>query len=175
MRWWGWAAIVSSVASAGCRIGFDEQVAPVAADSRVTRLVTLGERPTSEHVDVTADTLLDVARAAQNYGRSMYIGTYAPLPYRNTSLVRFELGAVPPGATVVAARLELVRTDLGDTVHGSLEARELTESWSEGLEAPATNHGLRIESPGTQTHYHFASSEAEPPDVRPQLVLELVP
>lgn len=219
-------------ALAGCRIHFDEQHALEDAAIERSPPVTFGERATSDHRGVTSDTATNFAAPSWNYGASSVIGTYAPLAQRNYSLVRFELGALGPGATVLAAHLEIVTVDLGDTEPGSIEVRALAESWVEGtgdekqapgatwfdrdegvpwdtpggtvhpelvgeltpstahgqfaivlepsavqrwIDAPATNHGLRLESPGTQTHYHFASSEAEPPEVRPQLVLELAP
>lgn len=234
MRGRRWGGLVALVAIAGCRLNFDEQALFDAAgsDTVQVQVVTFGERATSLRSGVTMDTLLNLDRASSNYGGAWVLGTYAPAPYRNHSLIRFELGEVSQGLIVRAARLELVLVDLEDTRHGTLELRGLTESWSEGthdaekgpganwferdvgepwqtaggtvapalvgsltpdpvhgpieieidpsivqrwLDAPATNHGLRIESAGTQTHYHFVASEADEEEARPQLVLELAP
>ncbi len=103
--------------------------APPPPDAGVTVTVTFGNRPTSDVQNVTFDTTLDSANSGANFGGTSEIFCDS-VPVVN-GLLRFELTAIPAGATVVSASLELVTG--GDALQeGTIQLNQMLEDWQEG-------------------------------------------
>lgn len=91
------------------------------------REVTFGERDDSDHRDVTSDTTLLSADPDRNVGALEGVEIDADPP--KVTLLRFDLAAIPPSATVVAASLDVVVFDPIES--GAFRLHPLQESWSE--------------------------------------------
>ncbi|HEX5063103.1 MAG TPA: DNRLRE domain-containing protein [Kofleriaceae bacterium] len=125
---WRWVL----VGLCACRIGFDELPASDASDTVVTT-VTFGERPTSQHKNVTRDATVLGRMGNANFGdlEDLSISEYMP-PDIEHSLLRFDLSSIAPATRVVAARLTLARVDYGDEMPGQVDVLLVGESWTEG-------------------------------------------
>jgi len=125
---WRWAL----TGLCACRIGFDEITETDAGDVAFTTL-TFGERPTSQHKNVTRDATVLGRMANANFGdlEDLSISDFMQ-PDIEHALIRFDLSSVAPATPVKAARLALARLDLGDEMPGEIEVRLVGESWTEG-------------------------------------------
>jgi hypothetical protein len=95
--------------------------------------VTFGERATSMVQSVTADTEIDSDNPNGNYGGDgrFYCGRHSNPTTIWVGLLRFDVSAIPPGATVQSASLELwTGTDALD--QGTVQWHRVLESWTEG-------------------------------------------
>jgi hypothetical protein len=104
------------------------------ADANVvpgTVTLTFGERPTSQVQGVTADTEIDSDNPNGNFGGDIrfYCGRHGAVLY--VGLLRFDLSAIPPGATVQSASLELWTGD-DPLDNGTVQWHRVLESWTEG-------------------------------------------
>ncbi|MBW2529476.1 MAG: DNRLRE domain-containing protein [Deltaproteobacteria bacterium] len=99
------------------------------------RTVTFGERPTSTHDGVTYDTQLSRTNDTLNYGASMTgWADDSQNSERRVTLFRFDLSAIPQGATVEEVTLRLCTGDdaqYSDSV-GTVRFYRLLQSWDEG-------------------------------------------
>jgi hypothetical protein len=100
--------------------------------------VRFGERPTSDFTGVTFDTQLDSINTNGNFGAEPEFfcasgNTQTQVPLR-IGLLRFDLSAIPAGATVVSASLELwTGNDPLDAQDGAVaQLRAVLEEWTEG-------------------------------------------
>ena len=101
-------------AAAACAAG---DAAGPRPDARPTT-ATFGERPGSTYKGVTTDTWLEAAAAAAMHGSDGSV--YAQDTPVRVALVRFDVSAVPPGSTVMRARLRLFNGSMqegGGTLH----------------------------------------------------------
>lgn len=90
--------------------------------------VTFGEDPAADHMGVTNDTYLSQQNAGNNFGGADNIRI--EMDHGERGLLRFDVGAIPPAATVLSARIRFfVETAApGSTV--SFHA--VKEAWTEG-------------------------------------------
>jgi len=89
---------------------------------------SFGERSTSEHTGVTTDTYLESGSPAATHGTDG--GIYEDASPVVDGLLRFDLSAIPAGAVITAADLDVVTTT--DSLEsGMLEAYAVLEAWSE--------------------------------------------
>lgn len=105
--------------------------AAAGSDAAPPSPVTLvfGEVPDADVAGVTDDTYLDSANPTLNYGGGATARVDAD-PAR-VALFRFDLSAIPAGATIDGAELAL--TTAADALEqGSVQLYEVTENWSEG-------------------------------------------
>ncbi len=90
-------------------------------------VMSFGERPGADVRHITADTYVVLTDPASNFGTSD-AASFDADPVQN-ALLRFDLGAAPPGAQVDGAELVLVIFDpLED---GECVIAPITEAWSE--------------------------------------------
>lgn len=128
MRWWVVALVVS-----GCgRWDFTDDPALVDAsgttsDAGGTVMMTFGERTGAQHTGVTTDTWLSSTSPTANFGGDDNF-TVSPT---SVGLLRFDLGAIPPSTTVVAAELHIMTEDVGLS-SGSVQLFAVREAWTEG-------------------------------------------
>jgi hypothetical protein len=141
--------------------------APDGAPSAVTLL--FGETDDADVTAVTVDTYLDSANPTLNYGAEVTARVDAD-PAR-VALLRFDVSAIAPGATVTAA--ELAVTTAADALEeGTVQLYEVTESWAEGdavaTAAPAnwtqrtTNNDWTTAGAGSGSRAPAAMSEVTP-------------
>lgn len=104
---------------------FDAAVGVPDAGPPVT--ATFGERPDADHRDVTIDTTITDAKPDVNNGSDDHDAIDAS-PVAST-LMRFDLSAIPPGAIVTAASLDVVVNDPIES--GTFRLLPLTEAWTE--------------------------------------------
>lgn len=91
--------------------------------------LVFGETPAADVTGVTADTYLDGANPTLNYGGDVIARVDAD-PAR-VVLLRFDIAAIPAGATIDAADLAL--TTAADALEqGAIQLYEVTEDWAEG-------------------------------------------
>ena len=76
-----------------------------------------------------ADTIVDQANPAQNYGSGLTMDVQRGSVRR--SLVRFDFSLIPSGATITAATLELYATAVPGTSR-NLAVHRITAAWVEG-------------------------------------------
>jgi hypothetical protein len=94
--------------------------------------VSFGERADADVKRVTYDTFLDSNAAVHNFGVHGDLHTWE-WDSSATSLLRFDLTFIPPGATIVEATLELWSDAEGGTLQsGSLAGFRMLEAWEEG-------------------------------------------
>lgn len=136
-------AIVCMVVLGGCgRLGFGSvdvdasagdapvQDAPPDPDAPAgATVLRFGETPTATNTGVTFDTFLvsEVPQDGNNFGASGTIGCEG---IEKRGLLRFDLTAIPPGATIVSARLHLAMT--AESAGGTVTLATLGEAWTEG-------------------------------------------
>ena len=116
-------ALVASLASTGAAGGMPpEETRPSALF-----IVTIQPDPTNG----TDAFILDITRAA-NYGDNgtLFVGRNAANGSLARSLLRFDLGAIPIGATIVSASLEAQQLSGGA---GSVQVRRALAPWEEGF------------------------------------------
>lgn len=89
--------------------------------------VTFGERDDADVRGVTSDTTLHLLDPTVNVGGDAFLEIDAD-PIK-VALLRFDLSAIPPGATVVGATLDVVVFDPIES--GAFRLFPLTEAWSE--------------------------------------------
>jgi hypothetical protein len=99
-------------------------------DAGTDILVTFGETGTATFSGVTADTWLDADAPAFNHGASPILAVGAS-PERHT-VIRFDVSALPSGATVLSAEMFLWTTPDGALETGTMRVYRLLEGWSEG-------------------------------------------
>lgn len=92
---------------------------------------TFGERTGAQHTGVTTDTWLSSTNQTANYGGDDNMSC-SPA---NTALLRFDVTAIAPGTTVVAAELHIETEDTGLS-SGSVQVFQVLQPWTEG-----TNQG----------------------------------
>jgi len=119
----------------GCgRLGFDGGDASPAGEAGVipdappgTMYVTFGETPGADHANVTIDTFLDsTAPTTVRGGASTSLCDLSP--QRNV-LVRFDVSALAPTTTVLAAELEV--EVMNTAASPTNDVFEVLESWTE--------------------------------------------
>jgi hypothetical protein len=118
--------------------------APPDADVPPTAVtVTFGERPTSDVQGVTSETEIDSDNPTGNYGGSaeFYAGRHPTQNQIWVALLRFDLGAIPPGAQVQSASLELW-TGNDPLDNGTIQWHRLNEAWTEGTGAATGPTGV---------------------------------
>jgi hypothetical protein len=119
--------------------------------------VTFGERSTSIRRGVTSDTEVDSDNPNGNYGgdNEFYCGRHPGANQIWVGLLRFDVSAIPPGATVQSASLELwTGTDPLD--NGTVQWHRVLESWTEGSgdatgPAGVANYSQRIQGTAWKT------------------------
>ena len=90
-------------------------------------------------IPADADTTLHENAPANNFGgrTSLQAGTSGGAGTRARALLTFNVGAaIPPGATILATRLNLTATD-ASAVSQAFELRRVFRPWSEGVQAAA--------------------------------------
>ena len=88
--------------------------------------VSFGERPGATHTAVTADTTISSTSPTTNNGAEDSLQLSASV----TGLLRFDISALPPSTTVVAAAVHLA-TENTPTI-GVVTLYPVLESWTEG-------------------------------------------
>jgi len=132
---------LSSVPDAGT----PQSSTPDAGQPPVTTTLTFGERPNDDVAGVTTDTFLEANKPSTAFGDDDDVSVDAD-PEQH-GLLRFDLSALPAGATVDAAVLEVNVSNPVET--GELLFYRLLEDWEE-LEATWNNRrkGQRWTAPG---------------------------
>ncbi|MCE9579397.1 MAG: DNRLRE domain-containing protein [Deltaproteobacteria bacterium] len=133
----------------------DAPLAPPAFDATITVpdaappvTATFGERPDADHQNVTIDTTITDADPTANDGASERDAIDAS-PIAST-LMRFDLRAIPPGAIVTAASLDVVVNDPIES--GTFRLLPLTEAWTEdGATFLERKAGVLWTAPGALT------------------------
>ncbi|HEU5060108.1 MAG TPA: DNRLRE domain-containing protein [Kofleriaceae bacterium] len=134
-----WCWLAAGCSEIGAPAGEGPDAGDGAADASTTAsdaavapvTIVLGETGDADVGGVTEDTTLDAANPTLNYGGDVTVRADAD-PSR-VALLRFDVSAVPSGATVSAADLAITTAD--DALEqGSLELFEVTETWAEGNE-----------------------------------------
>src|SRR5262245_16286727 len=129
----GRIAAILAVATGCGRIGFGVASDGASGDDAAQfddaghRIVSFGETGTATYSNVTADTFLDSSHTNFNYGAGAGVESQ---PSTIVGLMRFDLSALPPTQTVLAAKLIwfLQATDTG----ASVDLYRVTEPWTEG-------------------------------------------
>ena len=104
-------------------------------------------------IPADADTTLHETTPANNFGAraSLQAGVSGGAGTRARTLLSFNVGAaIPPGATILAARLNLTATD-ASAVSQAFEVRRVSRPWSEGAQASAAG-GPAATNDATWTH-----------------------
>jgi hypothetical protein len=91
-----------------------------------------GERDSADVSDVTSDADIDSENPSLNYGQSSDITTFAEPTRDWHGLLRFELSAIPPTATILSAELRLVTSPGNPSVPATVQAFRVLETWDEG-------------------------------------------
>ena len=142
--------------------------------------VTFGERLTSQIKGVTRDTQIDSNNPNGNFGANaeffcdQEVDVDGNLTRTVTGLIRFDLSAIPQGATVLSASLELVTgndpLDVDDNAFAQLHA--VLEDWDEGnsQNGAAGTANFNQRKPGTA----WANAGARTPSSSSPLVLASV-
>lgn len=136
------AAVVITIACGACRFGFHEAKLDGSVDAMIdapvdappeARIVShsFGERVGAMHTNVTADATLAQAAPTMALGLNSEMGLAGIDGTIERGALRFDVSALAPGTLVVAARLELVRLDLGDEFPAPLGIRTIGEAWLE--------------------------------------------
>lgn len=107
---------------------------PDAGTPPMTTTLTFGERPTDDVTGVTIDTFIQADKPGTAFGDETFVSVDAD-PEQH-GLLRFELSALPAGATIDSAVLEVNVSNPVET--GELLFYRLLEDWEE-LEATWTN------------------------------------
>lgn len=105
-----------------------DAVADAAIDARQPVTVTFGEAPGTDHSGVTTDAYLESANPGANHGADTIL--WADASPVNNALLRFDLSAIPPGATVTAADLVLTTT-LDLLEDGTVQVYPALEQWAD--------------------------------------------
>ena len=103
-----------------------------------------------------ADTTIDESLPANNFGArtTLQAGATTGAGARTRVLVSFNVAAaVPPGATILAARLTLTATDVPPVAQTTqlFEIRRIVRTWSEGAQSTAAG-GLAAVNDATWSH-----------------------
>jgi hypothetical protein len=120
----------------GTSPGPDGSIGPPPPDASVTPMsvtVTFGERPTSMIQGVTRDGEVDSDNPNGNYGgdNEFFCGRHPGASQIWVGLLRFDVSAIPAGATVQSASMSLWTG--GDPLdNGTVQWHALLEDWSEG-------------------------------------------
>jgi hypothetical protein len=125
----GYTCGADGLCASGTPIIIDAAVpdAPIDAIGEVT--ATFGERPGSEVQGVTVDTMLRSDDPTGNFGvNNEFFCDTTPLI---TGLIRFDLSAIPAGATIRSASLELW-TGTDPLQEGTIQLFPVNEAWTEG-------------------------------------------
>ena len=105
--------------------------------------VTASSFATTASIPADADTTIHESFPANNFGAraTLQAGATTGGSARTRALVSFNVGAaVPPGATILAARLTLAATDTPaiPLTTQTFEVRRILRAWSEGAQNAAT-------------------------------------
>jgi hypothetical protein len=145
---------------AGCRLGFDEHAIGVldaridatgdatgdaTPDAAVMQIV-IGER--AGGAQNTFDTSIAQGQPGLANGTLEDMSLTSSVAGLDTALLRFDMGSIPAGATVVAARIDLVRITYGDDTPGEIAVYPMLEPWDE---ASATWNQRSAATPWTVT------------------------
>ena len=87
-----------------------------------------------------ADTYIDSDSPTLNHGANIRLRVNSGSLARR-SLLRFELGAIPKGAKLVSAVLELRSLEIDDGDGGQISVHRMTSGWIEGTQTAATTTG----------------------------------
>ncbi len=125
--------------------GNPQNSTPDAGTPPVTTTLTFGERPTDDVTGVTTDTFIEADKPNTAFGDDVNVSVDAD-PEQH-GLLRFDLSALPAGATIDSAVLEVNVNNPVET--GELLFYRLLEDWEE-LEATWNNRrkGQRWTAPG---------------------------
>lgn len=97
-------------------------------------ITTFGYTQTTVNINASADTKLDMWATSTNYGSENNLQTYpwalSSGNYTRRILIKFDLSAIPAGATITQAQLHLYETNTRG-VSRTLNAHRVTSSWSE--------------------------------------------
>lgn len=96
-------------------------------------VVTFGETPEATFQGVTADTYVisESTQSTYNFGSSTTLSLESS---EKRALLRFDLGAIPPGKTIAAARLHSW-TAYVETGTAMVIISQVSEAWTEGTQA----------------------------------------
>ncbi len=113
-------------------------------------------------IPADADTTIYESVSASNFGAraTMQAGASSSANARARALLSFNVGAaVPPGATILAARLTVTATDAPAVAQStqSFELRRVARPWSEGVQS-AAGGGAAAVNDATWSHRLFPNS-----------------
>lgn len=117
----GWLAVVVIVLGA-CSTAAD---GPPSDETQVDRKVTTCVKLQRGHgADQVADAFISKTQIHKNFGERQQLRVSA----RDEALLKFDLSAIPPGATVTRATLQLFANETGD---GTIRVHRVTAPWQE--------------------------------------------
>lgn len=126
--------------------------------------VSFGERDDADVTDVTYDTFVEAEQAELNFGShtDLHVWEWGGSA---TTLLRFDLTAIPVTATILDARLELWTEGSGVLERGTVSGHRMLEAWEDGSfdgEAGVANWDFRLAdvpwtTPGARAGSHDAA------------------
>jgi hypothetical protein len=136
-----------------------------ASDVLASNVVSFGERPGATHSHVTADCGISGTQPFMNFGAADTVA----ISTIEAGLLRFDVSALAPGTTIVAAEVHLASASNATDMMGLFDA---LESWTEG--AGNASNGIANYTMRTSTDA-WSDPGANPPSSRGALIVGFTP
>ena len=151
-------AVIVALAAAYVLNGLPDRSFSSILEPRVARAAAAANVPCGTSLTAVADTYINQAVPNTNFGNSPQLLVGRSGANAQHALLAFTLGrALPPGAAIIKAELELTVSDAQVPASFSLEVREIAAQWDElkpvwnAQPAQGTRYGAVIHYPDTRT------------------------